>query len=83
MLLVVEAADFSLDCDLRRKSRVYAAFGVREFWAVDAARRVIHRHNGVTPEGYTSLDEHGPDVRLVPRHAPQVFAFALDALEAL
>ena len=83
VLLVVEVADSSLDYDLRRKSRVYAAFGVREFWVVDAARRVIHRHDGVTPDGYTIVDEHGPAVRLVPRHAPDAFAFALDALEAL
>ena len=81
VLLVVEVADSSLDHDLRRKSRVYAAFGVRELWVVDAARRVIHRHDGVTPEGYASIAEHGPAARLVPRHAPE--AFALDALEAL
>ena len=83
VLLVVEIADSSLDYDLRRKPLVYAAFGVRELWVVDAARRVIHRHDGVTPGGYTHLDEQGADVRLVPRHAPEDFAFALDALEAL
>ncbi len=81
VLLVVEVADSSLDYDLRRKSRVYAYFGVREYWVVDAARRVIHRHDGLTPEGYTRIDEHGPAVRLVPRHAPDAFAFALDELE--
>ena len=83
VLLVVEIADSSLDYDLRRKSLVYAAFGVRELWVVDAARRVIHRHDGATPDGYTTIDEHGSAVRLVPRHAPDAFAFALDALEAL
>ena len=83
VLLVVEIADSSLGYDLGRKAGVYAAFGVRELWVVDAARRVIHRHDGVTAEGYTIIDEHGPAVRLVPRYAPEAFAFALDGLEAL
>ena len=83
MLLVVEVADSSLNYDLRRKSRVYAAFGVRELWVVDAARRVIYGHDGVAPGGYPIFDEHGPGIRLVPRYAPETFAFALDWLEAL
>ena len=83
VLLVVEVADSSLGYDLGRKARVYASFGVRELWVVDAARRVIHRHDGVTPEGYTFIDEHSPAVRLVPRYAPEAFGFAVDGLEAL
>lgn len=83
VLLVVEVADSSLDYDLKRKSLVYAAFGVREFWVIDAARRVVHRHHGLTREGYTEIDVQAADERLVPRHAPEAFAFALDALEAL
>lgn len=83
VLLVVEVADSSLDYDLRRKSRVYAAFGVRELWVIDAARRVVHRHDEATPAGYARIDELGADVRLFPRHAPADFAFALDAVDAL
>ena len=83
VLLAVEVADSSLDYDLRRKPLVYAAFGVRELWVIDAARRVVHRHDGVTPEGYRHIDEVGAATRLAPRHAPEGFAFALDELEAL
>ncbi len=83
VLLAVEVADSSLDYDLRRKPLVYAAFGVRELWVIDAARRTVHRHHGAGPEGYAEVRECGASERLVPRHAPEDFAFALDTLEAL
>ena len=83
VLLAVEVADSSLDYDLRRKPLVYAAFGVRELWVIDAARRVVHCHEGAGPQGYTEVRECGADEHLVPRHAPEGFAFALDALEAV
>ena len=81
--LAVEVADSSLDDDLRRKPLVYAAFGVRELWVIDAARRRIHRHADVGPQGYVDIRECGPDERLTPRHSPDAFAFALDDLEDL
>ena len=81
VLLAVEVADCSLDFDLHRKPRVYAAFGVRELWVVDAKRRLIHRHDGVTPDGYVRVDLADAATHLVPRHAPEAFALSLDALE--
>ena len=83
VLLAVEVADSSLDYDLRRKPLVYAAFGVRELWVIDAARRTMHRHDGAGPEGYARVEESDATVPLIPRHAPEAFAFALDALEQL
>ena len=81
VLLAVEVADSSLDYDLRRKPLVYATFGVRELWVIDAARRLVHRHAEVTPEGYAEIRTSRSDERLVPHHAPDAFAFALDDLE--
>ncbi len=36
VLLVVEIADSSLEYDMGRKACLYASFGVRELWVVDA-----------------------------------------------
>ena len=83
VLLAVEVADSSLDYDLRRKPLVYATFGVRELWVIDAARRVVHCHRDAGPQGYADVRECGAEERLVPRHAPESFAFALDGLEAV
>ena len=80
VLLAVEVADSSLDYDLHRKPLVYAAFGVRELWVIDAARRVVHVHQSAGPDGYADVRRCGPDARLVPRHAPDAFAFALEDL---
>jgi Uma2 family endonuclease len=81
VLLAVEVADSSLDFDLHRKPQVYAAFGVRELWVVDARRRLVHRHDEVTAAGYAKVDVVDAATRLVPRHAPDAFALALDSLE--
>ncbi len=81
VLLVVEVADSSLDYDLRRKPLVYAAFGVRELWVVDAARRVVHRHHDVGPTGYATVSQSGADERMIPRYAPAEMAFTLDGLD--
>ena len=37
-LLVVEIADSSLRYDIGRKAALYASFGVRELWVIDAVR---------------------------------------------
>lgn len=83
VLLAVEVSDSSLDYDLGRKPLVYAQFGVREFWVIDAARRVVHVHIGPGPGGYAWTAVRGAAERLEPTEAPRQFAFALDDLEAL
>lgn len=80
VLLAVEVADSSLDYDLRRKPRIFASFGVRELWVIDAARRVVHVLRGPGPDGYRAVEQYGPDARLTPEAAPPAFAFALDDL---
>jgi Uma2 family endonuclease len=83
LLLAVELADSSLGYDLGRKAQLYAAFGARELWVVNAARRVTHVHLYPGPAGYESIVVRGADERLQPNFAPQEFAFALDDLKRL
>jgi len=48
-LLVVEVADSSLAYDRGRKARLYASFGSRELWVIDAVRLATYIYRG--PEG--------------------------------
>lgn len=80
VLLAVEVADSSLDYDLRRKPGIFAEFGVRELWVIDAARRVVHVHRGPALDGYRMVDVFAADARLTPEAAPPELAFALDDL---
>ncbi len=48
-LLVVEIADSSLSYDRGRKARLYASYGVRELWVIDAVKLVTFIYRG--PEG--------------------------------
>jgi Uma2 family endonuclease len=80
VLLVVEVADTSFDYDLNRKPRIYAAFGLRELWVVDAARREIHVHREPSIGGYAHIERRGASERIVPAVAPADLAFALDEL---
>ncbi len=81
ILLAVEVADSSLRYDLDRKPLVYAGFGVRELWVIDAASRVVHCHAEPSPVGYKRIEERSSADRLTPLYAPAAFAFALDELE--
>jgi Uma2 family endonuclease len=51
VLLVIEVSDTSVAFDLSRKAVLYARAGVREYWVLDLARRmlVVHRQ----PDGTT------------------------------
>ncbi len=50
--LVVEVADATLDVDLGRKLRAYAAAGVPEYWVADLNGRVIHQLWAPEGDGY-------------------------------
>ena len=63
-----------------RKPAIYAAFGVRELWVIDAARRVTHVHREPTPLGYRDLVDRGSDEALRPQAIPEL-SLILDALE--
>jgi Uma2 family endonuclease len=81
VLLAVEVADIALEYDLHRKPVVYAEYGVRELWVIDAPRRVVHVHIGPGPGGYAWVSVRQASDRLEPTQAPRDFAFALDDLK--
>jgi Uma2 family endonuclease len=81
VLLVVEIADSSLRYDMGRKAGLYAGFGVRELWVIDAVRRTTRVHREPSPEGYRVVSDHGPSERMMPAFADQAFALRLDELD--
>ncbi len=71
-LLAVEIADSSLAYDLGRKANVYARYGVRELWVIDAVRLTVRVH--LEPDEalglYRRITNHGADETLTPEFAP-------------
>ncbi len=80
-LLVVEIADSSLGYDLGRKAQLYASFGVRELWVIDAVKLTARIFHDPAPDGYRHLRDATASDRLVPLLAPEAFALGLDELE--
>ena len=67
VLLVVEIADSSLRYDIGRKAALYASFGIRELWVIDAVRLTTRVFREPAADGYRNAQ------RLRPRrqdHAP-------------
>lgn len=58
MLLVVEVSTSSIAFDTTLKAGLYARFGVREYWVVDAVRRTIRVHRAPGPGGYADVEEY-------------------------
>lgn len=81
VLLVVEIADSSLRYDLGRKAALYASFGVRELWVIDAVKLVARVFREPSERGYGEAAKVGAAERLVPLFAPDVFTLRLDELE--
>jgi len=55
--LLIEVSSTTLSFDLRRKGTLYARNGVPEYWVIDVAKEVVHRHWEPTVEGCRSNDE--------------------------
>ena len=71
-LLVIEVAASSLSYDRGQKAKLYAALGVREFWVVDANKRITWVHTGPTENGWTSIVECGPHQSLTTPALPSL-----------
>jgi Uma2 family endonuclease len=78
-LLVVEAADSSLSCDLNTKAPIYAAYGVREYWVIDAVTLATMVHRRPSGKAYEAVEEVEPDGMLSPLLVP-AFTVSLRAL---
>ena len=81
VLLVVEIADSSLRYDIGRKPALYASFGIRELWVIDAVRMTTRVFREPAADGYRNASDFGPADRITPLIAPEVFALRLDELE--
>jgi Uma2 family endonuclease len=71
-LLLVEVADSSLDYDLHRKARLYAAHGVREVWVIAVEGLVTHIHREPGVDGYRMQRALTADQPLALPFAPDV-----------
>jgi Uma2 family endonuclease len=80
-LLVVEIADSSLRYDMGRKAALYAAFGVRELWVVDAVKLTARVFRDPAADGYRDERDFAASAPLTPAFAPPAFALRLDELE--
>ena len=80
-LLVVEVADSSLRYDTGRKSTLYASFGVRELWVIDAVKMKTRIFRVPSPTGYLEIHDVSSKATATPLHAPPAFALRLADLE--
>jgi Uma2 family endonuclease len=70
VLLLVEVADSSLDKDLSIKRDLYARFGVREYWVIDATTLATMVHGDPHNGRYAAITRHAPDETLIAELAP-------------
>jgi len=68
-LLVVEVADTSLVYDIKTKAPLYASYGVREYWVIDAASLMTAVHRQPSGDTYQFTREVPPDSVLIPEFA--------------
>jgi Uma2 family endonuclease len=81
VLLVVEIADTSRRYDMGRKARLYASFGVRALWVIDAVRLTTRTFCAPSEGSYGEKRDFRASDRVVPLFAPAEFALRLDELE--
>jgi Uma2 family endonuclease len=81
VLLVVEVADTSKRYDRGRKAKLYAEFGVREFWAIDAVKMTTRAFRGPSAEGYADSEDFTASQMLTPLLAPKLLALRLGELK--
>ena len=72
VLLAVEIADTSLAYDMGRKSQLYAAYGVRELWVVNANTLVTRIHRQVSQGSYGQVKDEPYGQSLEPELAREL-----------
>lgn len=80
VLLLIEVADSSLSYDLRVKAPLYARYGVRDYWVVDAVRQTIRIHRAPEAGSYTDVEEYEAHDSVSPLRFPDL-TIRLDALD--
>jgi Uma2 family endonuclease len=70
VLLLIELSDSTLRFDCTVKLPLYGAHGIREFWIVNLAQRAVEVCRGPRPDGYASVETHGPEAVIEPEALP-------------
>jgi len=81
VLLVVEIAGSSLRYDIGRKAALYAGFGIRELWVIDAAKLMTRVFRMPSDQRYGETRDFGASDRLMPLLASGAFSLRLEDLE--
>ena len=81
VLLVVEIADTSRRYDMGRKAKLYAAFGIRELWVIDAVKLTTRVLRSPSESGYLDKRDHRASDLITPAFASELFALRLKDLE--
>jgi Uma2 family endonuclease len=71
-LLVIEIADTSLAYDLKDKAALYASYGVREYWVIEAESGRTHVHQGPEGKGWRLVRIAEPDDKLTALFVAEV-----------
>jgi Uma2 family endonuclease len=79
-LLVLEVADTSLRYDLDIKAPIYPAYGVCEYWVINAVTLTTMVHRKPSGKVYDAVEEVAPGDTLVPLQV-RAFAVSLGALD--
>ena len=77
VFLVVEISDSSFRYDIGRKAALYASFGVRELWVIDAVRLVTRVFRAPSAQGYIETRTATDAKRVTALFAPEPFALRL------
>lgn len=80
LLLVIEVADSSLPYDLRVKAPLYARYGVRDYWVVDAVRQTVRIHRAPEDGRYGDVEEYEAHDIVAPLLLPGI-TLCLDTLD--
>ena len=81
VLLVVEIADSSKRYDTGRNARLYASFGVRELWVIDAVKLTMRVFRAPSATGYGEIQDYSAIATVAPAFAPEAFALKLKDLQ--
>ncbi len=72
VLLVVEVSGSSLRHDRQIKMPLYASYGVREYWVIDAVKLVTTVHRNPQGTSYERVNEYQARKLLTPHLAPSL-----------
>jgi len=64
-----------------RKAALYASFGVRELWVIDAVKLSARVFRDPVANGYRETRDFGASDQVTPLFAPEAFALRPDELE--